>query len=452
MLHPLPGVGGTGHHGGFSSPPTLLESNGATATRMRRWQLCIFLGLYVGYTCYYFTRKSFTFVIPSVIEDPNLPNITKAEIGVINSGMGLSYALGKIFVGYFADRVSPTVALVYGLCLCGLSNVGMAAAYSVPVFVIVWSFNGLIQSGGWAPITLLLTEWFPATNRGSVYGLASTSQSAGAAIIALIASFCAQHYGWRMAMVVPSVISFAVAVGLWLTLKDSPRAVGLPPVDAPIDSYNVYKKKSARDALSFVDGVRLGALEPQLLRLGVACCLVNVVRSSIADWMTLFLVEQKGFSIVLAGGCLFWLEIGGIFGASGSGMFSDAVTKGKRGPTNVIFMLGALFSFWMLWHSDSATMTSVSLFIFGFFIYGPKTLVGLHAVELADSRARATAQGVCGMWSGLGTTLAGLPAGSIVLGFGWSAFFWVLFAVAILSLLLLGSLWSAIPASSRYKE
>ena len=43
-----------------------IQDQEVVAKSYKHWRLRIFLGMYVGYAFYYFTRKSFTFAMPAL--------------------------------------------------------------------------------------------------------------------------------------------------------------------------------------------------------------------------------------------------------------------------------------------------------------------------------------------------------------------------------------------------
>ena len=52
------------------------------------WRIRIFYSMYIGYAVYYFTRKSFTFVMPNISSELHLD---KASLGWIGSLLAISY-------------------------------------------------------------------------------------------------------------------------------------------------------------------------------------------------------------------------------------------------------------------------------------------------------------------------------------------------------------------------
>jgi len=79
----------------------------------------------------------------------------------------------------------------------------------------------------------------------------------------------------------------------------------------------------------------------------------------------------------------------------------------------------------------------------GFFIYGPQSLVGIAAANLATKRAAATAVGLTGLFGYLSTVLSGVGIGSLVESRGWDAGFVMFTAAALAGAVLFALCWPA---------
>ncbi len=171
------------------------------------------------------------------------------------------------------------------------------------------------------------------------------------------------------------------------------------------------------------------------------------------DWIQLFLMEEKGFTLMVAGSCIFWFEVGGIFGSLSAGWLSDTVFNGRRGPVNVLFSVGILAALLTLWFVPSSSLVLISIFMFsiGFLVFGPQMLIGMAAAEITEKEAAGTATGFTGLFAYSGAAAAGWPVGKITQDFGWSGFFIILSICALITVAFLLPLMSN-SASIREKE
>lgn len=58
--------------------------------KYKYWRIRTFYGMYIGYAFYYLTRKSFTFAIPSLVEE----GYSLAQLGMLGS-IFFDYLWGK---------------------------------------------------------------------------------------------------------------------------------------------------------------------------------------------------------------------------------------------------------------------------------------------------------------------------------------------------------------------
>jgi phosphoglycerate transporter family protein len=410
--------------------------------RYKYWRFRIFYGMYIGYIFYYFTRKSFTFAMPAMMNDLGFD---KSDLGVLGSIMAITYGISKFLSGILADRSNPRFFMAFGLILTGLFNIFFGWSSSIVLFAVFWGFNGWFQGWGWPPCARLLTHWYSQKERGTWWGVWNTSHSVGGALIPLIAAFCAQYWGWRYAMYIPGMMCIGIGIFLINRLRDTPQSLGLPTIEKFKNDYPTTKHKDEEKELALKQILFEYVLSNRFIWiLAVSYFFIYVIRTAINDWSVLFLVETKGYSLITAGACVCWFEIGGIFGSLAAGWASDKIFQGSRGPINVLFSLAVIGAIAALWFSPAHApiLDSALMFAIGFLIFGPQMLIGMAAAELSHKKAAGTATGFTGWVAYLGAASAGYPLGKMTQEWGWYGFFIVLALCGAISVLLLLPLWS----------
>eukprot|EP01136_Pigoraptor_vietnamica_P000490 Opistho-1_new@25860 len=425
-----------------------IQDESLVKKRYKYWRLRIFYGMYVGYIFYYFTRKSFTFAMPALMQDLGFD---KGDLGILGSILSITYGMSKFLSGILADRSNPRFFMAIGLIMTGIFNILFGLSSSIIFFGIFWGLNGWFQGWGWPPCARLLTHWYSQKERGTWWGIWNTSHSVGGACIPLIAAFCAQYWGWRYAMYIPG--GLCVLAGLFLInrLRDTPQSLGLPPIEKFRDDYPLAKTEEERE-LSLKEILFQYVLNNKYIWiLAIAYFFVYVIRTAINDWSQLFLVETKGYSLITAGLCVVWFEVGGIFGSLTAGWLSDRIFQGRRGPINVLFSLAVIGAVLALWLSPPGwiLLDCSLLFVIGFFIFGPQMLIGMAAAELSHKKAAGSATGFTGWVAYLGAAAAGYPLGKMSETWGWEGFFLALGLCGISSVLLLLPLWKVKARASK---
>lgn len=327
---------------------------------------------------------------------------------------------------------------------------------SILLFALWWGINGWFQGWGWPPCARLLTHWYAKYERGTWWSVWSTSHNIGGALIPILTGFAIDCCGWRGAMFIPGLLCIGMGFVLINRLRDTPQSLGLPP----IEKYKKNQKKTpdqehVADILEEQAEQELSTREilfsyvlnnKWIWLLAFASFFIYVVRMAVNDWSALFLIEVKKYAAVKANFCVSLFEIGGLFGMLLAGWLSDKISKGKRGPMNVIFSLGLLFSIIGMWYSHSYTwwwLDGSFLFIIGFFLFGPQMMIGLAAAELSHKKAAGTASGFAGWFAYFGAAFAGYPLGKIAQDWGWQGYFLALLLCTLVALLLFLPTWNA---------
>lgn len=428
--------------------PKVIESN------YKYWRLRIFYSMYIGYAFFYFTRKSFTFAMPAMISELGM---TKTQLGYLASTLYFTYGISKFVSGVLSDKSNPRFIMATGLILTGIFNILFGFSSSLLCFALFWGLNGWFQGWGWPPCARLLTHWYSQKERGTWWGIWNTSHNIGGALIPLVVAEAVKCFGsWRFAMWVPGLSCVIAGLFLLNRLRDTPQSLGLPSIedhrnDYPLESPN---GEEAEAELSTKDILFKYVLKNKFIWvLAISYFFVYVIRTAINDWGLIFLKESKELSLIKAGMCVTAFEIGGFVGSLASGWFSDRIFSGRRGPINVLFTLGSVFSLFSLWGGPVgvAYFYMAIMFVAGFFIFGPQMLIGMAAAELSHKKAAGTATGFAGWFAYFGATLSGF-LGTVTDQRGWYAFFVVLAACGFISVLLLFPLWNAKSRQDRAEE
>lgn len=403
----------------------------------RYWRIHIMIGLYVGYSVYYFTRKSFNYVMPAMLEDLGMK---VSDVGILGTAFALVYGASKFISGMMSDQSNPRFFMGIGLILTGIINIFFGFSSSLILFTCLWILNAFFQGWGWPPAVKLLTAWYSRNERGFWYAIANTSHNVGGALIPLIAGGLAVHLSWRYGMFVPGIIAIVAGLIVIWRLRDRPVSMGLPTVgkwrDDPLE---LEQEKNSKKMPMMQILIRYIFTNKYIWLFAIANILVYVVRSGLNDWSNLYLVQEYNYDLFKANSALTWFEVGGFLGTIVAGWGSDVLFKGNRAPMNIIFMIGIGVAAALLWIFPGLGygLLAACFFAIGFFVFGPQMLIGIAAAEVAHKDSAGTANGFVGLFGYIGAAFAGYPLSKIIENTGWNGYFITMIVSTLLSALIL---------------
>ncbi|MFT6388426.1 MAG: OPA family sugar phosphate sensor protein UhpC-like MFS transporter [Cellvibrionaceae bacterium] len=407
----------------------------------QHWRIHILISMYVGYAIFYFTRKSFNYAMPALIEDLGL---TKGDIGIIGTVFYLTYGFSKFVSGMASDSSNPRYFMGVGLIATGIINIIFGLSSSLSMFIGLWVLNAFFQGWGWPPCSKLLTTWYSHSERGFWWSIWNTSHNLGGALIPMLVGFVTLYFGWRMGMIVPGVIGIIIGLLLCYRLRDKPQTMGLPSVGVWRNDQAEIAREAIGSDLTKVEIIKKYVLGNKFIwLLAASYILVYIVRTAINDWGNLYLTEEKGYGLIKANSALSLFEIGGFIGSLMAGWGSDKFFNGNRGPMNVLFSIGIFVSIIAVWMIPNSTYSvqAACFFAIGFFVFGPQMLIGMSAAEYSHKNAAGAATGFVGLFGYMGAALSGYPLALIMERWGWQGFFIVVAIASGLAGMLLLTFW-----------
>ncbi len=414
-----------------------------------RWS--VFLSATLGYGLYYVCRLSLN-VIKKPIVDADV--LSEAELGIIGSALFITYAVGKFTNGFLADRSNIRRFLSAGLLLSALINLVLGFTTSFALFLVLWGINGWAQSMGAAPCVVALSRWFTDRERGTFYGLWSSSHNIGEAITFIVTAVIVSSLGWQWGFRGAGLMGLLGFAVIAVFMRDTPQSCGLPPV--------VSAAKDSADNEGKDGGKSIGEHQKEVLKnpaiwmLALASAFMYIARYAVNSWGIFFLEAEKGYTNLEASSIISISSVCGIIGTVASGWVSDRFFGGRRNIPALVFGLTnvAALCLFLLWREHSFWVDAVSMVLFGLSIGALICFLGgLMAVDIASKRASGAALGVVGIASYIGAALQDLISGitiqsgkvletgsAAVYDFSSAKWFWI--ASAVLSVLCTVSIWN----------
>jgi len=404
--------------------------------RRRKWS--VFLSITFGYGFYYVCRLSFS-VAKKPMADAGIFSVS--EMGLIGSALFFAYAFGKLANGIIADRVNVRKFMATGLMVSAFANLLLGFTEVFWLFLVIWGINGWFQSFGAPSSVVSVSHWFGRKERGSYYGMWSSSHNIGEAITFIGTAFVVSSLGWMWGFRVAGLACLVMVVVIWKFLHERPEVYGLPgfvheePRSIGETQWAVFKN-------------------PAVWILALASAFFYMTRYAVNSWGIFFLEAEKGYSTIEASSIVSANAIAGILGTFFSGILSDRIFNGRRNMPALIFgILYAISIALFVLGPASPLMDTLSMVLFGLalgvlLVY----LGGLMAVDICSKAASGTALGVVGVASYIGAGLQDILSGYLIEGakitngeeviYNFDAAGWMWIGTAVISLVLATLVWN----------
>lgn len=417
------------------------------------WQWRVIICSMVSYAMFYFVRKNFSFAMPLLKDEYG---ITNASFGAILSIAGIIYGVSKFINGIVSDRTNPRWHLVIGLSICVAVNFlfGFSDKLStmftgqtggpdfiggmVLIMAILYIINQIFQGAGFGPCNHLMVNWVPPKELASKMSIWNLSHSIGAFVISVL---CGYLTDWRMCFWVPSAIATIGILFTIITLRDTPKSVGLPEL---ADTKTELDDKED-DPKAFREFIIKRVFKSRIVwTLAITDLFVYVVRFAILDWGPT-LMKDMGLSQSMSGWTVAIFEVAGCLGMLAAGFASDKLLKSSAQKVCAIEMAlvaVCLVALHFIQDMGHPVLFLIVLATAGFLVYGPQAMLGVVASNHVTKKAASSAVGLIGLMSYVSTLITGYPLGRFADKFGWHPIFLLMAGFAIIGFVIVATLWN----------
>ena len=271
-----------------------------------RWRIFSFLFLF-GFVAY-MQQKTITVAAASMMPDLGL---TQAQIGWLEQAFVLGYAIFQMPGGVFGQRVGARrTFVIIGLTafFATIATPLAPAAFSGQrLFIVLLAVQALLgcAQGAIFPVSSGVFEaWFPPHRWSFVQGLQTMGLGLGAALTPpLIASLMAE-LGWRPALVWTSLPALVlIAVWAWYGRNTPRQHPSMSAFElAEIEPASGAKPATAHEPASISVRQLVGLLgDRNVLLLAVSYMCMNYTFYLLSNWVFLYLVQERKFSLLESG-------------------------------------------------------------------------------------------------------------------------------------------------------
>jgi MFS family permease len=316
----------------------------------------------------------------------------RQELGLSDSGVaflsGVSLALFYVTVGIpiaaYADRASRRNILAVALAVWSGMTALCGVARNYWELLLARFAVGIGEAGGTPPSTSMLADKFPPARRPMALTIFALGACLGAWLGSQVAGETAESHGWRAAFLVLGIPGVAIALLVWLTVRE-PRRGGLDAATG------------GAPAVSFAATLRFIARQRSAIHLVAGGSVATFWSWGLMFWTPTFLQRSHHLTVGEAGKLLGEMHL--IAGTAGTLLASLLMSRrAATDPRHVARLLGwvtalttipSLLLFWV--GSERAATLLLWIFVPAVYFYIGPILGLLQNVMPANMRATACA-------------------------------------------------------------
>ncbi|XXF08696.1 MFS transporter [Pseudomonas sp. D2-3] len=350
-----------------------------SATRTGRVRFSIVAMLFMVTAVTFADRSSMSIAGAALQADLGIDALT---LGYIFSAFGWAYVVAQIPGGWLFDRFD--VKRVYGIALLCWSALTFAqgfvgflpVAWTVACLFLLRVAVGLAAAPCFPGNARIIAAWFPSSERATATAVSGSAQYCSTALFAPLMGWVVQAFGWQQVFIVLGCFGFALCF-LWARTIHSPRlhprigaaefahierGGGLldltppPATGKPQQRGHLWQLLSQRTLLGIYAGQYLS----------------NAATYFLLTWFPVYLVQERGMTLMAAGFATVVPAISGFAGSLSGGMLSDrlvrhghSLTLARKLPIVTGMCLSACIGLCVFVDSDAAVLALMGLAFFG---------------------------------------------------------------------------------------
>ncbi|HMC77302.1 MAG TPA: MFS transporter [Vicinamibacterales bacterium] len=266
--------------------------------------------------------------------------LSKVAMGYAFSAFGWAYVIGQIPGGWLLDRFGSKPVYVCSIVAWSICTFlqgfigGFAGATAVVMLFALRFLLGLAEAPSFPGNARIVAAWFPTAERGTASAIFNSAQYFATAMFAPLTGWITYRFGWPYVFFVMGAIGGVIAIA-WVFTIYAPRE---HPRISPDELAHIERGGGLVD-MDREARARLGTAAPQrsylsqllgnrmLLGVYIGQYCITTITYFFLTWFPVYLVEQRGMSILKAGLAASLPAICGFLGGVLGGFLSDRLLK-----------------------------------------------------------------------------------------------------------------------------
>ncbi len=315
-----------------NSSATSSAINAVVASRAR-WGILAML--FIATTINYADRATISIAGPSIAKDLGLSPI---EMGYIFSAFAWSYVLAQIPGGWLLDKFGSRLTYFASIFLWSTFTllqgfVGFVTGGAAFILLIALRLCvGAAEAPAFPGNSRITSAWFPVHERGLAASIFNSAQYFATVAFAPLMGWMVHSYGWQSIFFFMGALGIVLAM-VWLKIIYSPKEhphineTELSYIEAGgalVDLDRGQKQNHCVDTFLCIKELLASRM---LLGVYVGQYCINSITYFFLTWFPIYLVQERGMSILQAGFVASLPAIAGFIGGISGGWLSDRLTK-----------------------------------------------------------------------------------------------------------------------------
>ena len=307
----------------------------AVDARRSRVRLLIVTMLFLVTTVNYADRATLSIAGTALAKELSLDPIA---MGYIFSAFGWSYVAAQVPGGWLLDRYGSKWVYAFGILIWSFFTLlqGMVGfftgATAITVLFLLRLLVGLAEAPSFPANARIVAAWFPSNERGTASAFFNSGQYFATVIFAPLMGWIAHDFGWRYVFYVMGALGVLVGI-VWIKTMYGPK--DHPGINEAEFNYirdggalvDLDAPRNERTADNAPKWNYIGQLLSNRMMLGVYVgqfC-INTLTYFFLTWFPVYLVKERGLSILQAGFVATLPALCGFIGGVLGGVISDAI-------------------------------------------------------------------------------------------------------------------------------
>lgn len=307
----------------------------AGAVKASHVRYLILFMLFVVTTVNYADRATLSIAGSAMKTELSLDPVT---MGYIFSAFSWAYVLAQLPGGWLLDRFGSkkiymwSIALwsVFTILQAGVTWMGTAAAV-VSLFLLRFMV-GLAESPSFPANGRIVAAWFPTNERGTASAIFNSAQYFAAVLFTPLMAWIVHAFSWHHVFTVMGIFGLVLA-GIWSKIIYSPKdhpminKAELAHIEQGGGLVDMDNRKVAAASTKGKGYIKQLLSNRMLLGVYIGQYCINVITYFFLTWFPVYLVQERGMTILKAGFIASLPAICGFIGGVLGGVISDYLLR-----------------------------------------------------------------------------------------------------------------------------